>query len=101
LHGYCLECPPRVWNDIGWKTTPATIYCLHPTGFICKNLGHVNSYIGFGTFLLGYELKKDLFAMDNHHGGRQNKDILQQKAIIEYANLFNKVLSTMGKSLVD
>jgi hypothetical protein len=58
-HGYCLECPKRVLTDIGQKTTPATIPCLHPTGFICKNLGNFNSYIGSGTFLLGYELKKD------------------------------------------
>ena len=58
LHGYCLECPKRVWNDIGWKTTPATIPCLLPTGLISKNFGHFNSYIGSVTILLGYELKK-------------------------------------------
>jgi hypothetical protein len=58
LHGYCLECPKRVSNDISWKTTPATIPCLHPTRFICKNLRELNSYVGCGTFLLGYELKK-------------------------------------------
>jgi hypothetical protein len=55
---YCLECPRRVWNDIGQKTTPATIPCLMPTGLISENLGHFNSYIGSGTLLLGYELKK-------------------------------------------
>jgi hypothetical protein len=59
LHGYCLECSAeRVWNDIGWKSTPATISCLHPTWFVCKNLGLFNSYVGSGTFLMGYELKK-------------------------------------------
>ncbi len=58
LHGYCLECPKRVWNNIGWKITPATIPCLLPTGLISKNLGNFNSYVGSGTFLFGYELKK-------------------------------------------
>ncbi len=47
-----------ILNDIGWKTTPATIPCLHPTGYICKNLKHFNPYVGSVTFLLGYELKK-------------------------------------------
>ncbi len=58
LHGYCLEYPKRILNDIGWKTTHATIPCLLPTGLISKNLGQYNSYVGSGTFLLGYELKK-------------------------------------------
>jgi hypothetical protein len=31
---------------------------LHSTGFISKNLGQFDSYIGSGAFLLGYELKK-------------------------------------------
>jgi hypothetical protein len=59
LHGYFHEYHKRVWNDIGWKTTPATIPCLLPTWLIGKNFGHFNSYAGSGTFLLGYELKKN------------------------------------------
>jgi hypothetical protein len=45
-------------NDIGWYTTSATILCLLLTGLFGKHFGQFQSYVGSGTFILGYELKK-------------------------------------------
>jgi hypothetical protein len=101
LHGYFLECPKRVWTDTGQKTIPATIPCLHPTGFICKNLRQFNSYVGLSTYLLGYELKKTYLQCKITMADAKMKIQYMQQTIMEDANLLNKISLTMGKSLVD
>ena len=99
-HRYWQSHPIRILNAIGRKTTPASIPCLHLKVPNCENSGRLNSYVGAGMFLMVPATKFTLL-----HAYTPWRPPIRQyyldESMIDDANVFSKVLLSVGKSLID